>query len=134
MEVDQSLIDAIVRFIEKRFPNDEAEGAAGMYTNTGRLLISTSPESWNDTVSLCHETGCLCDAYSANESIVASACVLRVRSGRFVILSPCGVCQERLFLYGPNVSVAVPRDHDPTEWITKRLYELQPYYWRKALE
>jgi cytidine deaminase len=132
--VDQNLIAAIVRFIEKRFPNEDAEGAAGMYTDTGRLLLSTSPETLNDAAALCHETGCLCDAYCADESIVASACLLRVSPGRFVILPPCGVCQERLFLCGPDVSIAVPCDHDAARWTAKKLHELQPYHWRKALE
>ena len=134
MNVDQKLVDAIVGFIETRFPGDKTAGAAGMYTASGRLLLSTSPESLNDAVSLCHETGCLCDAYRSNVSIVASACLVREAPGRFVILSPCGVCQERLFLYGPTVSVAVPTDGDPTRWMAKSLDELQPFYWRKALK
>jgi len=133
MDVDQKLVDQIIAFIEKRFPNGEAEGAAGMYTSAGRLLLSTAPEVLNDAVSLCHETGCLCEAYKLNEQVTASACVFRESPGRYVILAPCGVCQERLFLYGPTVSVAVAEDNNPTKWIAARLSELQPHYWRKAL-
>jgi hypothetical protein len=29
------------------------------------------------------------------------------------VLAPCGVCQERLFAYGPDVEVAVPEAADP---------------------
>jgi cytidine deaminase len=133
MDVDQHLVDNIIAFIEERFPSGEAEGAAGMYTASGRLIVSTAPDTLNDTVSLCHETGCLCEAYTLNEQVTASACVYRERPGRYLIFAPCGVCQERLFLYGPNVSVAVADDSDPTRWIAKKLHELQPHYWRKAL-
>lgn len=134
MKLDDNLVQAIKEFIDVRFPGAGVEGAAGMYTASGRLLISTSPESLNDAVSLCHETGCLCEAYSLDERIVASACLVRQAPGRFVILSPCGVCQERLFLYGPNVSVAVPTSDDPSKWRAKKLWKLQPFYWRNALE
>ena len=133
MDVDTALIQAIIAFIEKRFPGEGQDGAAGMYTSSGNMLISTAPEAFNDGVSLCHETGCLCEAYRLNESVTATACLVRESPERFILLSPCGVCQERLFLYGPNVSVAVPADDDPTRWQAKRLSELQPFYWRKAL-
>lgn len=133
MGVDSALVEAIIDFIERRFPGDGQDGAAGMYTSSGRMLISTAPEALNDGVSLCHETGCLCDAYGSNENITASACLVREAPGRFIFLSPCGVCQERLFLYGSDVSVAVPVDEDPTQWQARSLSELQPFYWRKAL-
>ncbi|PRY32785.1 cytidine deaminase [Spirosoma oryzae] len=133
MGIDQRLIDAVIHFIDTRFPGNQPEGAAGMYTATGKLLISTAPDTLNDTVSLCHETGCLCQAYTLNEPIVSSVCMYRESPGRFIILTPCGVCQERLFLYGPDVMVGVPASHDPTQWVAKRLGELQPYYWRNAL-
>lgn len=133
MNVDQKLIESIISFIEARFPDGAAQGAAGMYTSSGRLLLSTAPDALNDAVSLCHETGCLCDAYTSNERITASACVHRESRGRYLILAPCGVCQERLFLYGPDVSVAVADDIDPTRWVAKRLSELQPFHWRRAI-
>jgi cytidine deaminase len=49
-----------------------------------------------------------------------------------VILSPCGICQERLFHFGPEVEVAVPDRDDPTRWLSKRLDIVQPYYWVNA--
>lgn len=134
MEVDQALIDSIIEFIARRFPGEESEGAAGVYTASGRLILSTAPDTLNDAVSLCHETGCLCEAYTLDDPVTASACVYREATDRYVILAPCGVCQERLFLYGPDVSVAVARKDDPTQWTKVKLGELQPHYWRGALE
>lgn len=133
MDVDQPLIDSIISFIEARFPGEEAEGAAGMYTSSGRLLLSTAPDTLNDAVSLCHETGCLCEAYTLNEPVTASACVYRESPNRYVIFAPCGVCQERLFLYGHDVSVAVATYDDSTQWTSRKLRELQPHHWRNAL-
>jgi cytidine deaminase len=48
-----------------------------------------------------------------------------------VVLSPCGVCQERLVHWGYDVEVAVPDPADPTRWQAKRLHEVTPFHWRK---
>ena len=135
-DVDETLYTlyvAAVNFLNSRFPGESWEGAAAMYTENGRILISTAPDSLNQGVSLCHETGALCEAYKLNERVTASICVVRDPQGDIRILSPCGICQERLFLYGDNVAVAVPDDQDSRKWVSKKLKELQPHYWRNAL-
>jgi hypothetical protein len=48
------------------------------------------------------------------------------QGGRFWILTPCGVCQERLFAYGPAVQVGVPHPEEPERWRSMRLDEVQP--------
>ena len=133
MQFMQEMAETLKAFIETRFPDEPGAGAAIMRTASGRQLISTAPETLNDSVSLCHETGCLCEAYTLDEPVVASLCLHRVRSGTFIVLAPCGVCQERLFVYGPDVQVGVADDQDPTQWQFRTLGEIQPYYWRNAL-
>jgi cytidine deaminase len=67
--------------------------------------------------------------------VLASVCVARApdpESG-FPILAPCGVCQERLMIYGPDVEVAVPEPADPARWRALRLAELQPYWWGRVV-
>jgi cytidine deaminase len=132
MSIDQKLVSAAIQFVEQRFPPDkEWAGAAAMYLADGRILISTAPDAFNPSVEICHETGAICEAFKLDERVVATVCVSRDRTGKFRILSPCGVCQERLMIWGPDVEAAVPDDNDPTKWLVKTLGELQPFYWRK---
>ena len=133
MKIDQALVDAAVDLLEKRFP--AAEGlAAAMYTNEGQILTSVvfDPE-WGGG-GLCAETGAICEAVKLNKRITASVCVSRL-SGEspIVILTPCGICQERLFHWGDQVEVATPDPDDARKWVAKTLDEVQPYYWVKAL-
>ena len=134
MKVDQQLFKAAVKLIEERFGKKSGEGAAAIYTESGKLITSTAPDVLNDGVSLCHETGAFCDAYKLNERITASICVYQDKNGKNIVLTPCGVCQERLFVYGPDVSVGVPSESNEKVWDTKLLKEVQPYYWRNVLE
>ena len=130
MSVDQSLYDAAVVFIRERFPNnDPFVGAAAARTVSGRLLVSTSFETPNEAACLCHETGAICEAFKYDDPISAIICLNRDRVGKFRVLAPCGICQERLFTWGGEVLVAVPEESDTTKWETRRLHELQPYYW-----
>ncbi|MCS5595643.1 MAG: cytidine deaminase [Alphaproteobacteria bacterium] len=130
-KVDEKLYQAACDFLDARFGGQSWQGVAAMYTESGKILLSTAPEVVNDSVSLCHETGAICEAYKINEAIAASICISRDDKGDVHILSPCGVCQERLYLYGAGVSVAVPIDGDSTKWQAKTLGEIQPFYWRR---
>ena len=130
MKLDQKLVDAVKGFIEERFPDGEDfKGAAGAYTKSGKILISSSPLMPNACVDVCHETGMICEAFKIDEDITASICLSRAK-GKYLVLSPCGVCMEILFLYGPNVEVGVPNLSQPTEWETKKLSDAHPYYWK----
>lgn len=134
MKVDDHLFNVVVCFIEERFGKNSDEGAAGIYTESGKLLISTAPDTLNSSVSLCHEVGAYCEAYKLNEKIVASICVHQQKDGTNIVLTPCGVCQERLFLYGNDVEVGVPSYGTPNIFKSVKLSEVQPYYWRNVLK
>lgn len=129
MKVDQKLVQAAIDFVQRRFPNG-IEGASAVYLEDGQILISTSPVVTNESVSLCHEVGTICEAYKLDKKIVATVCVSRDEKG-FHILTPCGVCQERLWVYGENVNCAVPLPEDSTKWTSVKLGALSPHYWRK---
>lgn len=102
-----------------------------MRLDDGTILCSTAPDALNETVSLCHETGSLCEAYKLDRQVTDSICVVQPSPGVFQVLTPCGVCQERLFLYGPRVSVGVPTGEG--SWQSMELGEVQPHYWRHGL-
>ncbi|MGH3146068.1 MAG: cytidine deaminase [Rubrobacter sp.] len=129
MRLDQGLVDAARELLERRFPGDEGIAAA-MYTEDGSILTGVFFEPEWGGGGLCAETGAICEAEKLNERVTASVCVSRL-SGEdpMVILTPCGICQERLFHWGAAVEVAVPDPANPTGWMSRTLKEVQPYYW-----
>lgn len=131
MKLNQTLVDEAIEFIKQRFPKvEDWVGVAAMYLEDGQILLSTAPPALNEAVNLCHETGAICEAHKLNKRITASVCVARDKQGKFYILTPCGVCQERLMIWGESLEVAVPMSHDSSQWQAKKLCEVQPFYWR----
>ena len=129
MQLDQTLVDAALALAVARWPGRES-GAAALYTVSGRILTSVFAESPNQSASLCHETGAICEAHKLQEAVTASVCVSREDADSpFIILPPCGICCERLAFWGGDVQLAVPNRDDPTRWKMKRLKQLMPHYW-----
>ena len=130
MLLDQRLVDAAIEQAQLRFPTGYA-GAAALYTSDGDILTSVCFDCPHESANLCHETAAICEAYRRNCTVTAAVCVSREGPGEpFVILSPCGICQERLATWGLDLEVAVPLESDPTQWEARRLRDVQPYYWR----
>jgi cytidine deaminase len=125
-------VDACRSLIRARFHDDDHHGAAAMLLDDGTILTGTAPDAINPSVEVCHETEPYCAAFRLGRSIVASVCLHREPGGRTVVLSPCGVCRERLATHGPNVLVAVASAEDPALVVWKRLKELLPDYWMTA--
>ncbi|HNV13556.1 MAG: cytidine deaminase [Actinomycetales bacterium] len=134
--MDPALLDltagACRRLIEERFPDDDHHGAAAMLLRDGTILTGTSPNAINPSVEVCHEIEPYCAAYRLDQSVVASVCLHRQPGGRFVVLSPCGVCRERLAVHGPAVLVAVADPNDPSVIVWKTLKDVLPDYWMTA--
>ena len=106
--IDQQLVDAAIDLMNRRFRPDESAGAAAMDTREGDLLTSLRMDRGYGSAPLCDETGAICEAHKLGHTVTASACVARAaNSDRILILTPCGVCQERLFSWGADVEVAV---------------------------
>lgn len=134
MPVDQTLVDAAVALLNARFPGQEGIAAA-MVTADGYILTSVFFEPEWGSAMLCAEAGAICEAQKLGKAIVASVCVSRLSGDSpTLVLTPCGICQERLFHWGPDVQVAVPARDDPTRWESKSLGEVQPYHWVNAFK
>ncbi|MGP9609885.1 cytidine deaminase [Corynebacterium sp. AOP36-E1-14] len=120
--------------IESRFPEETEVGAAAVLLDDGNVLTGTSPDFANPSTSVCHEIEPYCAAYRLHRSVAASVCLHRDARGRYLVLSPCGVCRERLAMWGPDVLIAVADRGDPStvEWVT--LQEALPRYWLTAFE
>ncbi|WP_250036235.1 cytidine deaminase [Paractinoplanes maris] len=130
MELDQRLVDAAIDQMNRRWPGDEYGGAAALYLADGQILTSVCLDNINMGVTLCHETGAICQAYTWDKRVTASVCVSRkAGSTEVFVLAPCGICQERLALWGPEVQVAVDDRRSPSGWAARTLLEVNPFYW-----
>ncbi|MDP9642931.1 cytidine deaminase [Actinopolyspora lacussalsi] len=126
MNLDQHLVDAAVSQMDYR----ARTAAAAVYLQDGRILTSVCLDNLNAAATLCAETGAICQAYTLGASITASVCVSRWEGGRgFSVLAPCGICQERLALWGPDVQVGVADLEAASGWNVRTLRELNPFYW-----
>lgn len=132
MNIEQQLFEAAKELIETRYPNGWG-GAAAIATDDGRILTSVAPEVVNASTELCIETGAILEAHKLNCRITHTICVVRDdEQAPFKILSPCGVCQERLFYFGSDVKAAVTNPEQAI--VFKAIHELQPYHWLKAYQ
>lgn len=87
----------------------------------------------NASTELCIETGAILEAHKLNTKVTHTICVVREdENAEFVILTPCGICQERLFYWGENVKAAVTNSEDKLEY--KTLKEIQLYHWLKPMK
>ena len=135
MKLDQRLVDAAIAEIDHRFL-DEVGIAAALYTSEGDIFLGVRFKlARYEQGRLCAETEAILAAYRYNKTVTASVCMYHnPDDGRYLVLSPCGLCQERLHHWGKNVEVAVPHPDDPTRWLAKTLDELAPHYWRDVID
>ncbi len=128
-EIAEILFSKATEFIKNRYPIGWG-GAAVLLTKNNKYLISVSIETLNEGASLCIETGAICEAHKLNETVTHSICVVRDNEkSEFKILTPCGICQERL-MYWENVKVGVTTPDNSLKMVY--LKELQPFHWSKA--
>ncbi len=128
----QHLIDAAVALLQERFAG-EGGIAAALLCEDGSILTGVHFQPEYGSTGLCAEAGPVCEANKQNKRVVASVCVCRdSATSPTLVLTPCGVCQERLMHWGEMVHVAVPDPSDPSRCLWKTLGEVQPYYWAKV--
>ncbi len=127
MNIENTLYQAAVELVEKRYPKG-AGGAAAVLTKSGKILTSIAPDTKNDALSLCMEVGSYLEAHKLNDPVTHSICVTREGAdSNFIILTPCGVYQERLVHWGGNVLAA--NTNPQNKVVFKHLRELQPHHW-----
>lgn len=132
MNIEQVLFDKLTKFIEQRFPIDWGGGAI-IKTEQGSYLISIALESANVSAGLCMETGAMCEAQKLNEKITHSLCITRDdENSPYKVLTPCGICQERLSYWGNEVMVGITTDS--SKLIFKPLKEINLFHWTKAYD
>ncbi|MDP2379237.1 MAG: cytidine deaminase [Pseudohongiella sp.] len=127
MNIEIDLYNAAVNLIQDRYPEGWG-GAAAVMTSTGRLLTSVAPDTKNDALALCMEVGAYLEAHKLNEAVTHSLCIYRDdEHSQFKILTPCGICQERLVHWGGSVLAAVTNVENKLIFVQVR--DLQPFHW-----
>lgn len=99
-------------------------------------------EPWRSSKSDTLLTGAAPASFTRPKAIIIQAfllkppmrprmCLIRDdENAPYRVLSPCGICQERLRYWGEDVQVAVTTDEDKIRFVELR--ELQPCHWTKA--
>ena len=128
MNIEDEMFSRAKEFFLKRYPDNKAGGVAVLRTEDNDFLISVWPECPNSSANLCAEVGAICEAHKLNKKVTHSLCICRQNdNGPLEILSPCGICQERLYYWGKDLKCAISTKDNSV--VFKTLEELQPYYW-----
>ena len=129
-EIEQEMYRLAVELIEKRYPVGWG-GAGVVHTSKGNYYTSVSIDTANASAVVCIELGAMLEAHKFNEKVTHCMCLIRDdEHAAFRVLSPCGICQERLRFWGEDVQVAVTNREETIKFVELR--ELQPYHWTLA--
>lgn len=119
-----------VDLIKKRYPKGWG-GAAVIRTEEDDYYTSVPIEVKNESATLCIETGAICEAHKHNKKVTHCLCIVRDdENSDFKVLTPCGICQEKLNYWTGNVLVGVTNKENDLKFVA--LKELQPYHWINA--
>ena len=129
-EIEDNMYRKAVELIEKRYPAGWG-GAGVVHTSQGNDYTSVSIDTANASAVVCIELGAMLEAHKYNEKVTHCLCLIRKNEkSPFNILTPCGICQERLSFWGKDVQVAVTTKNNSLKFVP--LGELQPYHWTNA--
>lgn len=129
-EIEQEMYRQAVALIENRYPTGWG-GAGVVHTAQGHYFTSVCLDNANASAVLCIETGAMLEAHKYNEKVTHCLCLVREdENSPFQVLSPCGICQERLRYWGEGVQVAVTTEDAVLKFVPLKV--LQPYHWSRA--
>lgn len=131
MDSNQVLVNSAIEQLRARWPGaQDSVAAAAVRLEDGQILSSVSFDNFNAAATMCPEAGAVAQAYTLGKRVIASACVTNgTQEGTYQVLAPCGICQERLAVWGPDVLAAVPGPEGTNTWDMLPLRALNPYYW-----
>ncbi|MBQ8718227.1 MAG: cytidine deaminase [Clostridia bacterium] len=131
-DIERQMYRLAVELIEKRYPVGWG-GAGVVHTSAGNYYTSVSIDTANSSAVVCIELGAMLEAHKFNETVTHCMCLIRDdENAEFRVLSPCGICQERLRFWGEDVQVAVTNREETIKFVELR--ELQPYHWTLAYQ
>lgn len=128
--VEDKMYQLATDLIKRRYPKGWG-GAAVIRTENDNYYTSVPIETANSSAVLCIEVGAMCEAHKYNEKVTHCLCIVRDNENEsFKVLSPCGICQERLRYWGDEVLVGVTCGGHKLKFVT--LKELTPFHWTMA--
>ncbi len=128
--IEKEMYKRAVQLIKSRYPTGWG-GAGIVHTANGNYYTSVSIDTVNEAAALCIETGAMLEDQKYNERVTIFLFLVRYHEkSDYKVLTPCGICQERLRYWGDDVQVAVTTDDNSLLFI--ELKKLQPYHWTKA--
>ncbi len=99
-EIEDNMYRKAVELIEKRYPAGWG-GAGVVHTSQGNDYTSVSIETANASAVVCIELGAMLEAHKYNEKVTHCMCLVRDdENSPYRVLTPCGICQERLRYWG----------------------------------
>lgn len=101
--------------------------------NEWLLLVSPRKRArwWAECTRFKYMPRAMLEAHKFNEKVTQCMCLVREdENSEYKVLSPCGICQERLRYWGTDVQVAVTSRTD--EILFLELAKLQPFHWTDA--
>ena len=102
LEIEKEMYRRAAELIEKRYPIGWG-GAGIVHTSNGNYYTSVSIETANASAIVCIETGAMLETHKYNEKVTHCMCLIRNdEKSQYRVLSPCGICQERLRYWGVN--------------------------------
>lgn len=132
MTPEKMLYDEIKKLAENHYPTGWA-GASGVILEGGQILTSVAPDVKNEGASLCMETGAYLEAFKLKKNVTHTLCLARENEeAEFIILTPCGICQERLHSWGGDVLCGITNPKNELKFV--KLSHLQPHHWHCAYE
>ncbi len=109
----------------------EGVGAAAL-TDEGEILTGVWIDAMVDSACLCAETGPISEAHRRGRKLAASICVRWTRSSGATVLAACGVCQERLAIFGSELLIGVA-DSAERGFRFESLAALRPSPWWESI-
>ncbi len=130
MTIEDDLYAFTKKELLRRYPR-EWGGVAGMRLSDGTFISSISPDFPNAASSVCMELGGMLTAANQDLAVTHTICLVRNdEHSPIMVLTPCGVCQERLGLWGPGVRCGITTADHGVHFVALR--ELQPHHWLQA--
>ncbi len=118
---DEELIAAAFEVAARGHREDCHQVGAAIRAGSGKIYAGVHMES--PGVDVCAEWVALGMAASAGEREFTCAVAVSGPAPDGCVMSPCGVCRELLYFYGPDMEVIVPHEAGPRK---VRVSELLP--------
>lgn len=110
---DKELVTAAEALIVKLFEHEKHHVAAALRTKSGKIFTAVNIEAYVNRISVCAESIVIGKAISEGEKDFDTIVAVRhpcpdEKETAIKVVSPCGMCREVIYDYGPDSMVIIP--------------------------